>query len=165
MWLSELFLLLWPCTNTFQLQGSWTVLKSCEEMRCIAKYCPNLALVSSHIQMVGYELHDLHSAWRHMQLSAGLPVKSKCSVHCGICKHIAGTRTIMEFIWWSLVLFLLKAIATKEQIRPFQYDDYSSFFVMSLSSSLPLLLLLLLRVLLLLHGKVIISCWWVRIWK
>jgi len=100
MWLSQLFLLLWPYTNTFQLQGSWIVLKSCEEMRCTAKYCPNLALVLSHIQMVVYELRDLHPAWRDMQLSAGLPVESKYSMHCGFCKHIAGTRMIMEFIWW-----------------------------------------------------------------
>ena len=45
----------------------------------------------------------------------------------------------------------------------FQYDDSSSSFVVSLSSSLLLLFLLIL--LLLLHGKVIISCGWVRIWK
>lgn len=120
MWLSELFLLLWPCTNTFQLQGSWTVLKSCEEMRCIAKYCPNLALVSSHKQMVVYELHDLHPAWRDMQLSAGLPVKSKYAMCCGFCKHVAGTRTIMEFIWWrcSTVYFEGNSNKGADQVIP-----------------------------------------------
>jgi len=61
----------------------------------------------------------------------------------------------------DLVLSLLKPLGTKEQIRSFQYDDCSSSFVVSLSSSLLLWLLLML----LLHGKVVINCGWVRIWK
>jgi hypothetical protein len=65
-------------------------------MRCTAKYYPNLALVSSHKQMAVYELHDLHPAWRDMQLSAGLPVKSKYSMHCENMFQVLGQL-------WSLV--------------------------------------------------------------
>lgn len=162
MWLSKWFLLLQPYTNTFQLQGSWTVLKSCEEMRCIAKYYPNLALVSSHKQMAVYELHDLHPAWWDMHLSAGLPVKSKYSMCCGLWKHVAETLTIMEIFGENLVLPLLKELIIKNLIRSFHNDGCSSSFVVSLLS---LLLLLLLLMLMLLHGKLIISCEWVRIWK
>jgi len=89
-------------------------------MRCIAKYYPNLVLVLSHKQMVVYELHDLHPAWRDMQLSAGLPVKSKYSVRCGLCKHTSDTRTIMEFVWWRFSTVSFEAISNKgaDQVIP-----------------------------------------------
>jgi len=89
-------------------------------MRYIAKYYPNLALVLSHKKMVVYELHDLHPAWRDMQLSAGLPVKSKYSMFCGLCKHAAGTRTIMEFVWWRFSIVSFEAIRNKgaDQVIP-----------------------------------------------
>lgn len=95
VWLPKWFLSWQPCISTFQLQGPWTILKSCGEMMCRVKYYPDPALVLSHKQMVVYVPHDLHPAKQHMKQSTELPVKSKCWMHWNLWKH--ANTTMIKF--------------------------------------------------------------------